>query len=183
MSGYIHDKVLSEEELKEARDLAASLEFFPVFQMYNLFDLERADMKDDLLQYSFASKLLQYSRRSNIIGFYFLRYIPGSFTRMHRDNNTDLTIVTLLDYQDLVGGHSIVQETYKQKARPANQRCNRSDGEEESPPYERDIIMDVLPMERGDSLVYGPEQMHGVSKVYEGSRLVLISWFNDKGSK
>jgi len=102
---------------------------------------------------------------------------------MHRDNNTDLTIVTLLDDQDLVGGHSIVQETYKQKARPANQRCNRSDGEEESPPYERDIIMDVLPMERGDSLVYGPEQMHGVSKVYEGSRLVLISWFNDKGSK
>ena len=45
MSGYIMDNVLSEEELNEARDLAASLEFYKVFQMYNLFHMRRADVE------------------------------------------------------------------------------------------------------------------------------------------
>lgn len=181
MPGYIHDKILTEDELKEARDLAESLEFYPVYQMYNLFDMERADVKGDYTEHGFARSLLQYSRRSHIIGFYFLRYVPGSFTRMHQDNNTDMTIVTLLDDTDLVGGHAIVREVYHQKDRPADQHCARCDRETNNPPYGQDIIMDVLPMEKGDSLVYGPNQYHAVSKVYEGSRLVLISWFNDKG--
>lgn len=180
MSGYIYDQILSETELKEARDLASSLEFYQLFQMYNLFDMERADIEGEWLDSGFAKTLLSYSKLPNLIGFYFLRYIPGSFTRMHEDNNTSLTIVTLLDDENLVGGHAIVKDKYNQKPRPADQTCQRSDFEKDSPPYGQDIIMDVLPMKRGDSLVYGPEQSHAVSKVYEGTRLVLVSWFTDK---
>ncbi len=43
-AGYILDKILSDEELDEARDLSASLGFHTVFQMYNIFDLERSDI-------------------------------------------------------------------------------------------------------------------------------------------
>jgi hypothetical protein len=179
MPGYIQDKILSEEEISEAIELANSLDWHDVFQMYNLFDVQRADVKDrENGKYGFADTLQRYSRLPNMIGFYFLRYVPGSFARMHHDNNTDLTIVTLLEDEGLVGGHSIVTEIYNQKPRPSDQTCARSNNEIENPPYGKDIIVDVLPMERGDSLVYGPDQRHGVSKVYEGSRLVLINWFN-----
>ena len=178
MSGYIYDQILSETELKEARDLAASLEFYPLFQMYNLFDMERADIRGDWLDHGFARKLLQYSKQPNIVGFYFLRYIPGSFTRMHEDNNTKLTIVTLLEEKDLVGGHAIVKDKYKHRPRPSELECRRSSVEEESPPYDKNIILDVIPMKNGDSLIYGADQSHAVSKVHEGSRLVLVTWFN-----
>jgi len=116
-----------------------------------------------------------------MIGFYFLRYIPGSFTRLHEDNSTETTIVTLLDDKDLVGGNAVVREAYNPRgSRPAEQTCHRTNQENEHPPYGQQIVLDVLPMERGDSLVYGRELTHGVSKVYEGERLVLITWFNDK---
>ncbi len=178
MPGYIHEKILNEVELKEARDLAESMEFYRIYQMYNLFNVDRADPETDK-EYGFIKTLLKHSRHEKLVGFYFLRYIPGSFTRMHKDNNTALTIVTMLDQEDLVGGHSIVTDKYLSKERPADQRCYRADFEQDKPPYNQDIILDVLPMKDGDSLVYGPDQNHAVSKVYEGSRTVLITWFND----
>jgi hypothetical protein len=179
VSGYIHEKILSEVELKEARDLAKSVEFYRVYQMYNLFDVDRADPERST-EYGFIKTLLKHSRYENLVGFYFLRYIPGSFTRMHQDNNTALTIVTMLDQEGLVGGHSIVTNKYLSRERPANQCCERADYEKDNPPYNQDIILDVLPMKDGDSLVYGADQKHAVSKVYEGSRTVLITWFNNE---
>ena len=74
------------------------------------------------LEFGFSDTLLKYSKHRNCIGLYFLRYVEGSFTRMHHDNNTDLTIVTLLDDVGLVGGHSLVMERYDQRdktSRPA----------------------------------------------------------------
>jgi len=181
------DRVLSEQELQDARDMAASLEFFDVFQMYNLFDMKRADVSFDregqVSGCGFANTLLQYSKHDTCIGLYFLRYVKGSFTRMHHDNNTDLTIVTLLDDEGLEGGHSLVMETYKQRDRPGDQVCHRSGGEEEAPPYGKEITPDVLPVTVGESLVYGPDLKHGVSKVYEGERLVLVAWFKDGTDK
>lgn len=178
MSGYIMDNVLSEEELNEARDLAASLEFYKVFQMYNIFDMDRAEVPEG--DTSFMATLKKYSKRERGIGSYFLKYRKGSFTRMHHDNNTDLTIVTLLDEKDLVGGYSLVAETYEHRIRPAEQYCARNGGEKDHPPYGQQIVLDVLPVKVGESLVYGPDLKHGVSKVYEGERLVLVSWFTDK---
>lgn len=181
MTGYIQDQILSQEEIKEAKELADSLKFNHVYQMYNLFDLERADISDPE-QYQFGKTLKEYSKLGHTIGFYFLRYIPGSFTRMHEDNNTDLTIVTLLDDKNLVGGHSLVKDRYIGRERPNNQICSRATHEEKNPPYGQKIIMDVLPMKVGDSLVYGADLSHGVSKVYEGSRLVLVSWYKKDAS-
>lgn len=185
MNGYIKEKILSPEELQEAIDLSNSLKWYDLWQYYNLFHMQRADYREGFdgarEKYSFVNTLFDYSRKSNMIGFYFLRYIPGSFTRLHEDNHTETTIVTLLDDKDLVGGHAVVKEHYEQRgARPADQTCHRTNRENEHPPYGQKIMLDVLPMEKGDSLVYGKELTHGVSKVYEGERLVLITWFNDK---
>jgi len=178
MAGYIMDKILSDEELQEARDLAASLDFYRIFQMYNLFDLDRAEVDTDCGA-GFVDTLQKYSKHDTNIGLYFLKYIEGSFTRMHHDNNSDLTIVTLIDDKELVGGHSLVAETYEQRDRPADQYCARNNGEETHPPYGQEIVPDVLPVSVGESLVYGPDLKHGVSKVYEGERLVLVAWYKD----
>ena len=181
MSGYIIDSILSEEELNEARDLAASLKFYRVFQMYNLFDLDRLDLdQSELDKYAFSRKLKKYSKKRRCIGFYFLRYVKDSFTRMHSDSNSEITIVTMIDENALVGGYSLAMQNYESRDRPSDQECVRGKYEENNPPYGQDIIPDVLPVKVGESLVYGPHLSHGVSKVYSGERLVLVSWYTDK---
>jgi hypothetical protein len=139
--------------------------------------MDRADVEDPS-SYGFFNKLHSYSKMDYYVGCYFLKYIPGSFCRMHSDHGSDLTMVTLIDDENLVGGHSIVREIYGRKERPADQECKRSSEDWENPPYNKPIIFDVLPFEVGDSLIYGPSLNHAVSKVYEGSRTVLICWFS-----
>jgi hypothetical protein len=179
MAGYIMDNILSDEELDEARDLAASLDFYSVFQMYNIFHLDRADIpKEDTS--GFTNTLMKYSKHDTGVGSYFLRYKEGSFTRLHHDNDTDLTVVTLLEDKDLVGGYSIVMGRYDERDRPAHLYCKRHDREDKNPPYGHEIIPDILPVKVGESLVYGPDLQHGVSKVYGGERLVLVSWYRNK---
>jgi len=56
-------------------------------------------------------------------------------------------------------------------------KCSRNDNENEKPPYGQEMILDVLPMEVGESLVYGNDLSHGVSLVHEGQRTVLVTWF------
>jgi len=175
MAGYIMDNILSDEELDEARDLAASLGFHTVFQMYNIFDLERSDIPEEDNS-GFTNTLMKYSKHDYSRGSYFLKYRKGSFTRLHHDHETDLTIVTLLDDKDLVGGYSIVMDTYDARSRPRDQVCQRGGYR---PPYGDEIIPDILPVKVGESLCYGPDLKHGVSKVYEGERLVLVSWYKN----
>ncbi len=177
-AGYILDKILSDEELNEAREFAAGLSFYTVYQMYNLFHLDRADVPREDTS-GFTSALKKYSKHDKSIGSYFLRYRKGSFTRCHHDDDTDLTIVTLLDDKDLVGGHSIVLEEYEERKRPAEQYCRRDESKEPTGPYGQQIIPDILPVKVGESLVYGPELKHGVSQVHGGERLVLVSWYKN----
>jgi len=178
---YIRDKVLSLEEIEEAKTLYDSLEKKKVFQYYNLFDLYRADIPEPLDQYSFYKTLLRYSGLETHIGApYFLKYVPGSFTRVHPDNDSKFTTVTLIESENLVGGDSIVIAPYdkgKTPSRPANEICIRNERETKTPPYGHDIVMDVIPFKDGDTLSYGPTLQHGVTMVHKGYRIVLVIWF------
>lgn len=176
MSGYIKEQILSKEELKEAMAVYESLPMNYYHQQYNLFDVERRDVPAPI-HFGFFEKLQHYSKMKYNKGAYFLRYVPGSFTRMHTDNNSDLTVVTLLQTENLKGGYSLVTGEYKRKERPSDRLASRHAYEENTPPYGKEIVMDVIDIEDGESLVYGPELNHGVSKVYEGHRIVLITWF------
>ncbi len=180
-SGYIKERILSEKELQEAKDYAESGDWIDVFQMYNIFHLKRLDVGSDK-DLGCANTLLNYSRKDECIGLYLLKYKKGSFTRMHHDNASSMTIVTLLDDKGLVGGHSVVNARYESPgSRPSNHTCIRGSHEKDNPPYGEQIVPDVIPVEPGESLVYGPDLRHGVSKVYEGERLVLIAWYKNKG--
>lgn len=171
---YLKDNILSADELAAARQYASEAEWYEVFQYYNLFDCHRHEIVDNP---AFIEPLKKYSSRGTLTGAYFLKYVPGSFCRMHQDHESELTIVTLLESQDLVGGDALVRTTYEQRDRPADKFCARGGPENESPPYGQDIIMEVVPVADGESLIYGNDLMHGVSKVETGQRTVLITWF------
>ena len=186
MEGYIKDTILSKEALKEAQEFASKVDWYGVWQYYNLFSMFRYDLDVELHELNFIKELHKYSRKDYNIGSYLLKYVPGSFTRMHDDHGSEITIVTLLDSTDLVGGYPVIHSVYNpEDSRPSDLHCARVESEMRSPPYGQDIIPDVVEMENGESMVYGPRLRHGVSAVHSGSRIVLVSWFSniEKGKK
>ena len=180
---YTTHQIFDDNDLAVLKDYVSTIEWDNVFQDYNLFNLKRHDCKtSDILEP--YKKLSEYADRNSAtkVGFgaYFLRYEKGSFTRIHKDNNSKLTIVTLIETSDdLVGGDAIVLDEYKSPVggRPAAYKCSRSGPEKDRPPYGQDIIMDVIPAKDGESLIYGNDLDHAVSRVHSGQRTVLITWF------
>lgn len=89
---------------------------------------------------------------------YILEYYEGSFTTFHKDNvkqNNIITTVTLIHQSNnLNGGKALFRD--------------------------EDKSITVLDQKVGDVLCYGSHVDHGVSKVVNGARRVLINWFKQK---
>lgn len=183
MGGYVKDVILSEQALEQAREYYKNSDhWYPVWQYYNLFHLDRLDVATEDYELEFLKELHNYSRKSHIVGCYFLRYPPDSFTRLHEDFDSELTIVTLIDSKDLVGGECIILSEYESPGpRPAHYTCARHNDKEKDKhaPYGLHIVPDIVNLEDGQSMIYGPDLTHGVSKVYQGERIVLITWFKN----
>jgi len=175
---YLIESIINDEDVANLKTIYDALPVRYAHQDYNLFDVERRNVPRSLIiENTSLSKLKEYSKMNNK-GFYFLKYEKDSFTRVHHDENSDLTIVTTIEQKDLVGGYPICYTTYKKSARPAYKYANRSKEEEEKKPIGKDIIPEIIEVKEGQSIVYGPKLKHGVSKVTSGHRIVLISWFN-----
>ena len=94
-------------------------------------------------------------------GYYILEYAKDSFARMHMDGLTGngATTIALLDKsEDLSGGYILVRK-------------------EESPDIKS---FDVVEQDIGEVVIYNTNVFHGVSKVNNGTRRVLVAWFNGK---
>lgn len=147
-------------------------------QQYNLFDVERRDVPGSVKKLPEFSMLEEYAGMKTS-AHYFLKYTEGSFARSHEDNKSDLTIVTVLNTKDLLGGQAICKLPYEAKSRPSWKKAARSGKEKNVPPYGVDIINYIINVKDGDSIVYGPSLKHSVSLVTQGHRIVLISWFKE----
>jgi len=175
--------VLDAEDLVEAKKMYDSLKDREFHQYYNLFDVKRRDMNE--VHWSELEGLTKVSETLGVkqmIGVpYFLLYYPGSFTRLHTDNDSGTTVVTLIESSDdLIGGETLIMDTYGPRPRAGHKEAKRHEQETGTPPYGSDIIPRVVPMERGESLVYGPDLNHGVAQVDQGTRLVLITWWKER---
>ena len=180
MGGYTKERLLSQEDMEEAMELYHSLPNIQYWQYYNLFKVERCDIPVSAQNSGFMKTLHKRARTENQIGSgYFLKYPPGSFTKVHTDNTSDITLVTLLESKDLVGGCSIVNARYTKSGRPSHMEAVRENGKEF---YGDAIIPDVVDINDGETLCYGPDLQHGVSKVYEGHRIVLVTWWSNSRS-
>lgn len=170
---YKVENIISEEDRVELIKLYNSIPSNKASQDYNLFTVDKRRLKNDQLNDKLFSKLNQYADRP-VYSHYFVMYEEGSFTRMHTDNDEDvtLTIVTLLDSQDLIGGETIVHLPFQYKGR------NKSEYRKgDIPKSDQRVIPKIVNVDKGQSMVYDRSLLHGVAQVEKGKRLVLVSWY------
>ena len=147
---------------------------------YNLFDVDKRQLSHQQM-----ANVNAFDRLNGFAGdefksysHYFLEYGPDSFTKFHTDATTYVhqTMITVLDDRELVGGESLVMLPYDKRARPSNKYAKRGEGNEA--PLGQVIIPKVVKLNRGQTLIYDKDLMHGVGQVQSGRRLVLVSWYD-----
>jgi len=177
------EKIIDDDDVEQLIKLYRNLKSQNAHQDYNLFDLKKANVPSEFRKISPIDKLYKFSEKKYITACYFLEYNKDSFTRTHSDNGSNITIVTILDTKDLVGGESLILSPYNKKPRPKTSYANRTEKESKTPPYGKNIIPKIVKCKDGESLIYGKELNHGVCQVESGSRLVFITWFDDEKRK
>ena len=170
---YKVENIISEDDRVELIKLYNSIPSTKASQDYNLFKVDKRRISNERLEDKVFGKLDQYADRP-VYSHYFVMYEEGAFTRMHTDNDKDvtLTIVTLLDSQDLVGGETVVALPFEYKGREQNE-YRKGD----VPTKENRIVPKVVNVDKGQSMVYNRSLLHGVAQVEKGKRLVLVSWY------
>jgi hypothetical protein len=179
---YIVDQIFSDKQIDQLGKLYDTIEGKFAHQDYNLFDVEKRDIERKDWDNPLLQTLTDYSKLKPI-SFYFLKYTKDSFTKIHTDNGSDMTIITIISTINLVGGETICLDKYTKNKRPKEHYAKRGMGKgaPKSAPTGQDIIPKIIRVKDGQSVVHGPKMHHGVSQVEKGSRIVLISWFSTAG--
>lgn len=147
-------------------------------QDWNLFNLEKRSMgqsywkKFDAIHDIDRYMWRNYHVRTHV--HYFLKYVPNSSTRIHQDNKDTVTktVITFLDQsEDLVGGDTLVLDRYIDHPAPPNSTIKGRDLSGQS------VIPTVIKVPDYSSLVYDWNVPHGVTRVTQGHRIVLVSWY------
>jgi len=176
------ERILDEDDINFLVTLSKACKWKEIYQLYNVFKCKIAypEGKEEHISQKIKDHLSIDNDCDALT--YFLDYVPGSFTRAHFDNNTECSVITVIEQNNLVGGYSIFQDRYTRPhgGRDSSLVCQRGDGEKERPPYNKHIIPVVVSPEVGDSLVYNKMARHGVSRVESGNRLVFVSWFRKR---
>ena len=179
-------KILSDDDIEYIKQVDQSVKYRQIYQYHHLFGpfvAEKANGQlkplDPIIEKiaNFLEVPVDWE-----LDRYLLNYVPGSFARMHHDNETYYTVVTPIETNNLVGGEVLVFNRYypPEGGRLSHLICERHEDEVNKPPYNKPIIPIVLKTPVGHSMIYGAEQRHGVSKIFRGNRKVLVVWFKEK---
>lgn len=174
---YQVEKIFTDEETANLLSLFHSLEESLAHQDYNLFDVDKRHIPYKQWTKE-LEKLNQYVPDGLVPqSHYFVKYGEESFTRLHTDdvNVVKMTIVTMVDTQDLIGGGTLVFDKYTKNKRPRDRYAKRVNNG--PAPVGKDIIPDIVEMQDGESVIYDAATTHGVTRVKQGHRIVLVSWF------
>jgi len=180
MNVYTIKNILDDESIRNLKSCYEEITPLFAHQDYNLFDLEKRNVSSKIFQKYKKDflKIHKIGEEKNLTSMnsYFLKYEKDSFTRLHRDdeNIVKLTIVTLIETSNLVGGETLILNRYGRKSRPKHKYAKRT---EKAPPYDKDIIPTIVDLKDGESVIYDAKVLHGVTKVTEGHRIVLVTWF------
>ena len=113
-------------------------------------------------QVKYASTLINQEWKLNDI--FLLEYHPGGFSHLHIDDhslNGGISLVTVVEQQDLVGGEVIIREADLYQA--------TND--------EKDYL---ISLDVGETIVYSAAIIHGVTRVESGFRRVLVTFLDPK---
>lgn len=178
---YRKAKIFDKNEISLIYDIWSSSKTQWVSQFYNVWYMERANSRVDYKINWVSDKIKNFlGGNMTLSTYYFLRYLPGSYTTLHRDAPdaaSGATVITLIDDVNLIGGNTIIYEKIKT---PTELEFKHGDfrGKEwwkEDDPFQIPLV--VQDLKCGESLIYDHTIKHGVSKVEQGERLVLVTWF------
>jgi len=169
---YKVENIISNDERAELIQLYNSLPSRVAHQDYNLFNMDKRLIPSNNCNAGPFERIKERADK-RVYSHYFLMYEQHSFTKFHTDNDDEigLTIVTLLDEVDLVGGETLVQLPFKEQMQKQGSYVKGTQSEGQR------VIPKVVQVEKGQSMIYDRSLMHGVAQVVEGKRLVLVSWF------
>ena len=169
---YEVKRIISNEDRAELIALYNSIPSTKAHQDYNLFTVGKRPIGPSTRNLKAFDKLDDFAKRPPY-SQYFVMYEEGSFTKFHTDDddNIGLTIVTLLDEVDLVGGETLALVEYNETPRSSN-TYRKGDIQNHSR-----VIPKIVRSEVGDSMIYDHKLTHGVAQVEKGKRLVLVQWY------
>lgn len=162
-------KVLTKEEIVYLTNMYDSMpkkfyekndNLFNVFKS-NLFNVLKSSVSENESKQLniIQNKLLAFHGSSTPITNYFLTYQKDSYAIIHQDSLDSVlgTAITLIAKSDnLVGGDIIISKGFNGKQR-------------------------IIPQQVGETVYYSSATFHGVTKVTEGYRKVLVTWFRILG--
>ena len=170
---YSREGMFDKDIQNKISELYYSLDSTQIKRYYNLFYCtQRSVPPSSYIKELEVDGLKIYSQ-------YFLDYTVDAFTRSHTDNDQKVkrTAITLVEKNDLEGGDIIVYEPHYKSDMDVPEDgsvINRYQGEDI--PGET-IIPVIVKQEVGETIAYGPNVMHSVSKVLKGNRVVLVTWY------
>jgi hypothetical protein len=191
---YKKEIILTADDLSVLREVWRGNSPKRIFRTDNLhytkrFDIHSAgqqtDSIDENLREPFQLVLKKISSCSvyNIASVFFVEYQQESYASIHRDWHGSLTTVTLVDAtDDLEGGEAIIQLNSKRSIKSFRDCPSYIQGKLCQPSRKIKPLIEthIVPLQVGETLMYGPMLLHGVSKVLSGRRLVLVVWFDRK---
>lgn len=186
MASFTTQSILHDRDVQQLLGLYHNTVPKLAHQDGNLFDIEKRDVDKEVWHgvYRSIDKLNAHANQYSLVPWkhYFVRYGPGSFSQMHVDTPSEYgefkTFVTLLEAHNLVGGYTLLQEKYTTKTRPSHKYAKRHPGD--TAPVGQNIIPIVVDPKIGESVIYNTSTPHGVSQVFQGHRLVLVSWYSER---
>ena len=173
---YKKEQLIEDGDLDELKSLLESGETRLAHQDYNLFNVEKTYIGVEHWKCRALQNIHKAAPDMQVVGHYFVKYSEGSFCRLHTDNSEIITktIITFISSENLVGGDTLVFDKYRQKSRPVTHYAKRV---EDQAPVGEDIIPVSIHAKNGESLIYDPVVLHGVTQVHAGERIVLVSWY------
>lgn len=174
---YKIENIINNDDRHKLIDLYNSMPSSLARQDYNLNLVDKRQLTHELINSvrSPFEKIQRFAGKE-LYSHYFVMYKPGSYTRIHTDNAKDvgLTIVTLIDAVDLVGGDTILMLPYVDREKKGEGYVKGQ------VPEGKHVIPKIVKSNVGESMVYDRNLSHGVTYVEQGLRLVLVSWFQLK---
>lgn len=178
-ANYQIETIISNDDRHQLIDLYNSMSPLFAEQDYNLNLVDKRPVRSH--HYIEPIKKIERWAGRDPYSHYFVMYKPGSFTRLHTDNADDvgLTIVTMIDMVDLVGGETLVLIPRDPNDPNIEARKKGQGGAIKKGTIAKDqaIIPKIVKCNTGQSMVYDRNLTHGVTYVEQGMRLVFVSWF------
>lgn len=179
-ANYEIETIINNDDRHQLIDLYNSMEPLFAEQDYNLNLVDKRTLKSHHPHLDAIKKIEKRAGRETY-SHYFVMYKPGSFTRLHTDNADDvgLTIVTMVDVVNLVGGETIVLIPRDPNDPNIEKRKKGQGGgiKKGTVAKGQSVIPKIVKCNVGESMIYDRNLTHGVTYVEEGMRLVFVSWF------